>query len=329
MPIAIILVLTKPGLGIVKRLLDAAKSDLLPENVLPFFMKTIEELVRRSYNTEVHRTLALFITYAFHSPSGSRTAKPPSVSSLAAMRPRSLSRKSMPDLNATSQSPAKYASKKDVGKRILVMYSRLLCERGNMAIIRKFAKTVTNKVLDSRPSRHDSKLMMAQWLLYLLTEDDPEIVVHGCKILARLVVTNGSAYVTKFSGKTGGFFIMAHRLKRWCDVPALWLICFCIFFGRDVADFDLDKGIDFFSLADAFGNCKVANPGSLPIITAMLQHGLKDIINKQEDPASPRGSLDPPAPQSRPRTAAPQGDSDYSRKWNVHVYPAPLNLTFL
>ena len=310
MPTAMLLVLTKPALGIVKRLLDIAKSDLLPEDVLPFFMKTVEELVRRSYNTEVHRTLALFITYAFHSSSGSRASKS---SSRAATRPRSLSRKSMPDLNATGQNPPKYATKKDVGKKILAMYSRLLCERGNMAIIRKFAKTVTNKVLDSRPSRHDSKLMMAQWLLYLLTEDDPEIVVHGCRILARLVVTNGSAYVTKFSGKTGGFFIMAHRLKRWCDVPSLWLICFCIFFGRDVADFDLDKGVDLFSLTEAFGNCKVANPSALPIITSMLQHGLKDIINKQEDPDSPRGFLDPPEPQSRPRTAT-QGDSDYSRE---------------
>lgn len=312
MPATILLLLIKSEIGIVKRLLDAAKSDLLPENILPFFMKTVEELVRRSYNTEVHRTLALFITYAFHSPSGSRTRKP-SVSNRARTPSQSLSRKSMPDLGAASQNSAKNATKKEVGKNILAMYSRLLCERGNMAIIRKFAKTVTNKVLDSRPSRHDSKLMMAQWLLYLLTEDDPEIVVHGCKILARLVVTNGSAYVNKFSGKTGGFSIMANRLKRWCDVPALWLICFCMFFGRDVADFDLDKGVDFFSLTEAFGNCKVANPGSLPIITAMLQHGLKDIISKQEDPDSPRGFLDPPDANTRPRTAVTQKESG---KWN-------------
>ncbi|RYP22664.1 hypothetical protein DL765_001514 [Monosporascus sp. GIB2] len=280
---------------IVKRLLDAVKSELLPENVVPFFMDTIETLVRRSYNTEVHRTLALFITYAFHTASGSlaRTAKTPSISSRNATLSTSTSKQSTSDPNRAGQSAAKYVTKKEVGTRILAMYCRLLCEKGSLAIIRKFAKTVTNKVLDSWPSRDDSKLMMAQWLLYLLTEDEPEIVVNGCKILARLLVTSGSAYVTKFSGKTGGFYIMAHRLKRWSDIPALWVICFSILFGCDVADVDFDKNFGFFSLIEAFGKCKVVNAGALPILTAMLQHGLKDVLRSQEDPDSPSAELDP------------------------------------
>ncbi len=60
--------------------------------------------------------------------------------------------------------------------------------------------------------------MLFQWLLHLLTEDDPEVVVHGTKILARLLVIHGSGYVSKFAGKTGGFAIMRHRLKRWCYI---------------------------------------------------------------------------------------------------------------
>lgn len=171
------------------------------------------------------------------------------------------------------------------------MYSQLLCEKGNLVIIRKFAKTVTNKVLDAWPSQNTSKLMMVQWLLYLLTENDPEIVVYGCKILARLLVTHGSAYISKFSGKTGGFYIMAHRLKRWWDIPTLWPICFSILFGYDIADIDFEKNFDFFSLLETFGKCKIANPDALPIITAMIQHALKDILKDQEDPASPPGDV--------------------------------------
>ncbi|KAJ8122126.1 hypothetical protein ONZ43_g1597 [Nemania bipapillata] len=148
----------------------------------------------------------------------------------------------------------------------------LLCEKGNLAIIRKFAKTVTNK-----------------WLLYLLTEDDPEIVIYGSKILARLLVTHGSTYINKFSGRTGGFCIMAHRLKRWWDIPAIWPVCFSILFGFDVANYDFDKDLDFFSLLETFGTCNIVNPDALPIITSMLQHGLKDVLRNQEDPDSPLG----------------------------------------
>ncbi|KAK8061344.1 WD repeat and FYVE domain-containing protein [Apiospora phragmitis] len=158
-----------------------------------------------------------------------------------------------------------------VGVKILKMYSELLCQKGNLNYIRRFAKTVTNK-----------------WLLYLLTENDPEVVVYGSKILSRLLVTHGSSYASKFSGKSGGFHIMAHRLKRWWDIPTIWPICFSILFGYDVAEIDFDKSFDFFSLLETFGQCKIAFPETLPIITSMLQIGLKDILRNQEDPASPR-----------------------------------------
>jgi hypothetical protein len=126
-----------------------------------------------------------------------------------------------------------------------------------------------------------------QWLLHLLTENDPEVVVQGTKILARLLVTHGSGYASKFSSKTGGFTIMRHRLKRWGDIPTLWPILFCILFARDVADIDFEQSFELFSLLETFSNCKVVYPGVLSVITAMLQHGLKDVLRHQDDPNSP------------------------------------------
>lgn len=126
-----------------------------------------------------------------------------------------------------------------------------------------------------------------QWLLHLLTEDDPEVVVHGTKILARLLVIHGSSYASKFSGKTGGFTIMRFRLKRWWDLPTLWPICFGILFNRDIADIDFDRPFELFSLLETFSNCRVVYPGFLPVITSMLQHGLKDVLRHQDDPDSP------------------------------------------
>ncbi|TRX89750.1 hypothetical protein FHL15_009340 [Xylaria flabelliformis] len=260
---------------VVKRLLDALKADPLAESVLPFFLNALEQLVRCSYNTEVHRAIALFITYAFHSPARSLPRTPrttshidQSVGSVQLRRPIVINSRAV-------EGPARTLLKKEIGVHILNVYSQLLCEKGNLAIIRKFAKTVTNK-----------------WLLYLLTEDDPEIVIYGLKILARLLVSHGPAYISKFSGRTGGFCIMAHRLKRWWDIPTIWPICFCILFGFDVAEFDFDKDLDFFSLLETFGACKIVNPDALPVITSMLEHGLKDVLKNQDDPNSPLGDLE-------------------------------------
>jgi len=120
-----------------------------------------------------------------------------------------------------------------------------------------------------------------------LTEDDPEVVVQGTKLLARLLVVHGSSYAAKFYSKTGGFTIMRFRLKRWWDIPTLWPILFCILFARDVADINFERSFELFSLLETFSNCKVVYPGILPVITAMLQHGLKDVLRHQDDPDSP------------------------------------------
>ena len=120
-----------------------------------------------------------------------------------------------------------------------------------------------------------------------MTEDDPEVVVHGTRILARLLVVHGSSYATKFANKTGGFAIMRFRLRRWWDIPTLWPLCFSILFGSDVAEIDFERPFELFSLLETFGSCKVVYPNILPVITAMLQHGLKDVLCHQDDPESP------------------------------------------
>ncbi|RYP64492.1 hypothetical protein DL771_008736 [Monosporascus sp. 5C6A] len=50
---------------IIKRLLDVLKAETLSEDILPYFMESFETLVKRNYTSEVCRSVALFITYAF------------------------------------------------------------------------------------------------------------------------------------------------------------------------------------------------------------------------------------------------------------------------
>ncbi|GKT96298.1 beige/BEACH domain-containing protein [Colletotrichum tofieldiae] len=276
---------------IVKRLLDAMKAESISEEVLPHFMTALEQLVKCNYTAEVHRSLALFITYAYHSPMASLVRSPRPISSIARTPASGFARRATFDSNSPSNTPTtRFLTKKQLGAKILGMYSTLLCEKGNLANIRKFARTVTNKV---RPPFGENQLFllsMDQWLLYLLANDDPATVVYGSKILARLLITHGSAYTAKFSGKTGGFTIMAHRLKRWWFVPSLWPICFSILFGFDVANVDLDRNFEFSSLLETFGKARVLYPECLQVLTSMLQHGLKDVMRHQEDPNSPQKS---------------------------------------
>jgi len=278
-------------LGIIKRLLDALKAETVPQDAIPYFMTSFETLAKSNFNAEVHRSLALFITYAFHRPAGSssRTPRPASASSRSATPgPSALKRPTIESQLSTNVS--KSLTKKQLGVKILEMYTRLLCEKNSMDNIRKFAKTVTNKVtICTRDWMVGEAYVLTteQWLLYLLAEDDPEVVVYGCKILARLLITHPSGYTAKFSSRTGGFAIMAHRLKHWWDIPTLWGILFSILFGYDVANIDFDTSFDFFSLVEIFGNSRVVFPDVLVVITAMLHHGIRDILKYQDDPTSP------------------------------------------
>lgn len=116
------------------------------------------------------------------------------------------------------------------------------------------------------------------------------MVILAAKILARLLVVNGSNYVKKFAEKTGGIIIMQHRLRRWWNIPTIWPICFAILFGRDIATVNLERTFDLFSLLESFApesQAKVMYPEMLPVLTAMLQSGLKAIARDQKDPDSP------------------------------------------
>ncbi|KHO01341.1 beige/BEACH domain protein [Metarhizium album ARSEF 1941] len=253
---------------IVKRLLDAMKGEAVSEDVVIHFMLAFEMLVKSNLSQEVLRALSLFITFAFHTPPASNPRTPKALSSTSRPGTPGTLRKSMADPMRVVTPPVgtKFLSRRQLGARVLGMYARILCEKGNTNHIKKFARTVTNK-----------------WLLYLLADDDAEVVIQGCRILARLLVSHGSSYTSKFAGKSGGFVIMASKLKRFWANAKLWPICFSILFGCDVANISLEDGIDPPSLLALFSKRKVVYPESLIIITSMLQHGLRDVMKRLDE----------------------------------------------
>ncbi|EPE05252.1 beige beach domain-containing protein [Ophiostoma piceae UAMH 11346] len=264
---------------IIKRLLDAMKIETVSEEALPYFLKTFESLVRSNYNAEAHRALALFITYALHSPaamSASRAQRSQtgtvrsSAASISGTARRHTGASSSgaggSESSSLSGAPADAASKaltkRQLGVRILKLYEHLLCEKGTLANIRKFNRTVTNK-----------------WLLYLLSSPDVEVLTSGIKILARLLVSQGASSVAKFV-KVGGFGIMSHRLKHWWDAPTVWVYVLAILFGNDVTGVDIQGlPLSYDMLLSIFGiQPKVVYPDALVVVVSMLGQGLGDIL---------------------------------------------------
>ena len=65
-------------------------------------------------------------------------------------------------------------------------------------------------------------------------------------------------------------------------------------FGKDVATIALERTFDLFGLLESFateGQTKVVYPEILPVLTTMLQSGLKAIARDQNDPDSPSAEV--------------------------------------
>ena len=271
---------------IVKKWLETIKGQSLQAEILPDFMAAFKALLLQNLSAESLRALALFITYALHKDVKVKVLRAKK-SIRSSPRPRTDSQSSQ------AESGPNILTRSQIGVEFLKLYTELLCQKNDVHIVKKFARTVTNK-----------------WVLYLMSEPEPEVVVLAARILARLLVVHGQSYVKKFSEKSGGFYIMRYRLKRWWHLPNLWPICFAIMFDLDIAQLDLDRSFDLFSFLEVFdagGSAKIATPEVWTVIMGMLQSGLKAIVSseKAEKAEKQYGKIDSglatPTPPSRHR----------------------------
>ncbi|CAK7273447.1 Beige protein-like 1 [Sporothrix epigloea] len=272
---------------VIKRLLDAMKVESISAEILPYFIKTFANLVRYNYNAEVHKSLALYITYTLYTSPASSLLRSPRNHGETPVTGRSDSfsagripcRRNGGKLSVAVDSQsyllpvagtAKILTRKQLGVRILELYEELLCDKSALTIISKFSRTVTDK-----------------WLLFLLSSDDLNVLLSGCNILARLLVTQGSSYAQKFNYNSGIFWILAQRLRRWWTVPAVWLHVLSILFGRDASLTEVrEPPISFDILVSIFGAAsKIVCPGALGILAAMLQQGLGEVSKINDAPS--------------------------------------------
>ncbi|KAL4979500.1 hypothetical protein BDW66DRAFT_148239 [Aspergillus desertorum] len=242
-----------------KKLLEALKGGSITPEMLQPFISAFRSLMENCLSADLLRSLALFITYALHKPKESS-----GLQKKKSMRFRTNSgQQGVTSNKVTSMSPTQFAIE------MLRMLCSLVCDTRDLAPIKKFARTVTNK-----------------WLLYLMCEDEPEIVVLASRILARVLVINGSTYNKRFREKSNGYIIMRGCLRRWWNIPILWPLCFSVLFGLDLGTTMADRPFDNASLwrlliAD---EVKIRFPEIFPIITDMMRSALRKSILALRDP---------------------------------------------
>jgi hypothetical protein len=130
------------------------KAETFSPEVFPEFMIAFKSLVSSNMSSDVLRSLSLFITYALHKSDRQPTRTLRSRKSTLQIRQKAATSPARSSTTTQTPSPGpaqpgatpRGLSRTQIGAKVLEMYSELLCEETGTANIKKFARTVTNKV---------------------------------------------------------------------------------------------------------------------------------------------------------------------------------------
>jgi hypothetical protein len=268
-------------------MLDALKGEAFSADVFPDFLEAFAALLKSNTSKDNLRSLALFITYAIQENRAfpyrsSRSIKVSNRNSNGGTPMALLSEVSTPRSSSPGQpsNSGNELSRHEVGVQVLEMFTDILCDPSSNESIIKFTKTVASKVSVHETTKEEHTNLNDQWLMFLLDETDPRIVFFTTKILVHMLVAHGAAYVKRFSEVHRGFTILRYRLKTWWNMPAIWTLCFALLFGVSPTTINFEEDFNHFTLADIFSRkaVKVIYPEAFSIVTAMLEHGLRAIV---------------------------------------------------
>lgn len=146
---------------------------------------------------------------------------------------------------------------------VMEMLHGILCEPQNQDLVAKYSSTITNK-----------------WALLFFEKDvHPYIVVLALRILCRLLVLQGPAYMMKFRSGTDGMFIMQSLLKNHWNVLQVHEALVATLFGMDIADIPLQGSVDFsriIALHSQNANRQIPIPEMLRVELALIDQGIKE-----------------------------------------------------
>lgn len=134
-----------------KRLLDALKGETFSEDVFPDFLEAFSTLLKCNTSAENLRSIALFVTYALQDGRAfpgriNRFHKNDQRQSNGQMHVGSRTDPFAKRSDSPAGSHQSDLSSHEVGVRLFQMYTEFLCDTASLEPIKKFAKTVANKV---------------------------------------------------------------------------------------------------------------------------------------------------------------------------------------
>ena len=139
--------------GITKKWLGALKGDVFYPETLEYFLTAFRSLLENTMTAETHRSIALHITYSVyqskdktnglrHMKSNAKQTPPP----FGPMIRRSTAPVSSAGRETSDFASSRGLTRSQVGVKMLELYADMLCQHGSTTNIKKFARTVTNKV---------------------------------------------------------------------------------------------------------------------------------------------------------------------------------------
>ena len=155
---------TDTSLGIMKKWIEALKGEVFTTQTFDYFLKAFTTFFSRNPSADSMRSLALYITYAIHKPrqavSYPKRVKSIKLDTNVSSRRQTLS-KTPPRSTKQQDESISYLSQLEVALKMLEFYTDVLCHKGDVANIKKFARTVTNKVISTAAYIHNLYLLLS------------------------------------------------------------------------------------------------------------------------------------------------------------------------
>ncbi|GAN06509.1 beige/BEACH domain-containing protein [Mucor ambiguus] len=263
-----------PKIHLVKKVLLAFRMNIYAKELVPHLIDALKAIMLSNWTTESIRAVATFLASTVSKvPSSLKaprrlgrsdsTHSTSSVSSVDSEVPSSNAIEIITDTKNHHSNTTKNVQMRNI---VLEMLHDILCDQANGPdYISKFATTITNK-----------------WpLLFFAPNLNPFTVVLTARILARICITQGPAYVHKFRSTSEGFLVLRYLLPAYWHLTQLHETLMLMMVGIDVAEYPIYSTFDINHLRtclhDSKEGSKMAVPDMLPIITAMWDEARKAI----------------------------------------------------
>ncbi|KAG0346054.1 hypothetical protein BG004_002567, partial [Podila humilis] len=249
---------------VVKKMLAPLRTGNYPAVQLPHYVDAMKTVVFNHFSTETVRNLATFLVSTLKQTNSTRSLSVSSRHPDIKSEDLDGSRASLNiDVLTDPKEKQLLSSMKHtvMGNAIMEMLEQILCDRNNVDYVHKFATTITNK-----------------WtLLFIENPNNPYGAVLAMRILARLLFTQGPAYLAKFRASYGFLVLQSYIPQFWNVVPMIHVVI-SILLGIDVCYVPLRAPLDADTLHALYGDATEANrticPDILPTLMIMLKNGV-------------------------------------------------------